>query len=66
MTVEIRYEHIVLDENHVAFIEVTGLKVIHLALSHITQGWSPEELKKQFPPLTMGQIHSAMAYYWNH
>ena len=29
-------------------------------------GWSPEELAFQHPYLTLGQIHSALAYYWDH
>ncbi len=29
-------------------------------------GWSPEELGFQYPHLTMGQIHCALAYYWDH
>ena len=29
-------------------------------------GWSPEELHFQHPDLSLGQIHSALAYYWDH
>jgi hypothetical protein len=29
-------------------------------------GWSPEEIHFQHPFLSMGQIHSARAYYWDH
>ena len=28
-------------------------------------GWSPEEYHLNHPYLTMGQIHSALAYYWD-
>jgi hypothetical protein len=28
--------------------------------------WSAEELHFQFPHLSLGQIHSALAYYWDH
>ena len=35
-------------------------------LDHIAYGWSPEELHFQHPHLTMGQIYSALAYYWDH
>ena len=66
MTVENRYEHIVLDENQVAYIEGTRMKVIQLVLNHLAYNWTPEELKEQHPHLTMGQIHSAMAYCWDH
>lgn len=61
-----RYEHIVIDENGVPIIEGTTMKVIELVTEKIAYGWSPEELHIQHPYLTMGQIHSALAYYWDH
>jgi hypothetical protein len=42
------------------------MKVIELVLDHKTYGWSPEELQFQHPYLTLGQIYSALAYYWDH
>lgn len=42
------------------------MKVIELVLGKIAYGWSPEELHFQYPHLTLGQIHSALAYYWDH
>jgi uncharacterized protein (DUF433 family) len=66
MTVATSYEHIVLDEKNVPYIAGTRFKVIQLVLNHQAYGWSPEELKFQHPQLTMGQIHSALAYYWDH
>ena len=65
-TVETRYEHIALDEKRVPIIAGTRLKVIELVLDHIAYGWSPEELRFQHPSLSLGQIHSALAYYWDH
>ena len=65
-TVETRYEHIALDEKSVPIIVGTRLKVIELVLDHIAYGWSPEELRFQHPSLSLGQIHSALAYYWDH
>ena len=66
MLSEPRYEHIILDETHVPLIAGTRVKVIELVLDHLAYGWSPEELHFQHPHLTMGQIHSALAYYWDH
>jgi hypothetical protein len=37
-----------------------------LTLDSKAYGWSPEELHFQHPYLTLGQIHSALAYYWDH
>jgi hypothetical protein len=42
------------------------MKVVELVLERMAYGWSPEELHFQHPYLTMGQIHSALAYYWDH
>lgn len=35
-------------------------------LDTVAYGWSPDELQFQPPYLTLGQIHSALAYYWDH
>ena len=64
--VETRYKHIVLNEQGVPRIAGTTMKVIELVLNSKAYGWSPEELHFQHPYLTLGQIHSALAYYWDH
>ena len=63
---EVRYEHIVFDEDNVPVIAGTNMKVIELVLEKTAYGWSPAELHFQHPYLTLGQIHSALAYYWDH
>jgi len=65
-TLSTSYEHVVLDENGVPTIEGTSMKVVELVLETIAYGWSPEELQFQHPYLSLGQIHSALAYYWDH
>jgi uncharacterized protein (DUF433 family) len=64
--VETRYEHIVLDDAGIPLIVGTTMKVIELVLEQIAYGWSAEELHFQHPYLSLGQIHSALAYYWDH
>ena len=64
--VQVEYKHIVLDKENVPIIEGTDMKVIELVLEKTAYGWSPEELHFQHPYLTLGQIHSALAYYWDH
>jgi uncharacterized protein (DUF433 family) len=59
------YEHIV-TENGVPFISGTTMKVVELVIEKMAYGWSPEEMHFQHPYLTLGQIYSAMAYYWDH
>ncbi len=64
--VETEYEHIVLDDHQVPLIEGTTMKVIELVMETMAFGWSPEELHLNHPYLSLGQIHSALAYYWDH
>ena len=60
------YEHIILNESGVPMIAGTTMKVIELVLEMNAYGWSPEELHFQHPYLSLGQIYSALAYYWDH
>jgi uncharacterized protein (DUF433 family) len=63
---ETRYEHVSLDETGVPRITGTTTKVVELVLSYLSSGSSPEELHLNYPYLSLGQIHSALAYYWDH
>ncbi|HEX6904055.1 MAG TPA: DUF433 domain-containing protein [Thermoanaerobaculia bacterium] len=60
-----RYEHVILQDS-VPVIAGTTMKVTQLVAETMAYGWSPEELHFQHPHLSMGQIHSALAYYWDH
>ncbi len=60
------YEHIEIDAMGVPYIAGTTMKVVELVSSHLAYGWSPEELLFQYPHLTLGEIYSALAYYWDH
>lgn len=60
------YEHIVIDEKGIPIIRGTTTKVLELVVEKQAYGWSPEELHLQHPYLSLGQIYSAFAYYWDH
>ena len=60
------YKYIELDENGNPIIAGTTMKVVELVMAQMAYGWSPEELHFQHPYLTLAQIHSALAYYWDH
>lgn len=66
LATETRYEHIVLDDAGAPIIAGSTTKVIEVVLDKIAYGWSPEEIHIQHPNLSLGQIHSALAYYWDH
>ncbi len=42
------------------------MKVVELVMAQRAHGWSPEELRFQFPHLSMADIHAALTYYWDH
>src|SRR4051812_45724129 len=64
-TVETRYEHIVLADG-VPHIAGTTTKRDELVIDQQAYGWSPEEIAFQLPYLSLGQIYSALPYYWDH
>jgi uncharacterized protein (DUF433 family) len=60
------YRHIVKNDDGIPMIEGTTMKVVELVLNHKAYGWNAEELQENHPYLLMSQIHSALAYYWDH
>lgn len=58
--------HIELDEQGVAWIANTKVKVIEVAVDKIAHGSSPEEMRYQYPHLSLAQIHAALSYYYDH
>jgi uncharacterized protein (DUF433 family) len=47
-------------------LEGTQVKVIEVALDHLAYGWTAEQIHRQHLELSLGQIHSALAYYHDH
>jgi len=66
LPVQTRYDHITLAEDNVPIITGTTMKVVELVLETTAYGWGAEELHLQHPYLSLGQIYSALAYYWDH
>ncbi len=60
------YGHIVIAADGVPIIAGTTVKVVELVVERMAYGWGPEELHFQHPGLSLGQIHAALAYYWDH
>jgi uncharacterized protein (DUF433 family) len=58
--------HIDLDEKGVAWISGNLTKVVELVVDRMAHGSTPEEMHLQYPHLTLGQIHAALAYYHDH
>ena len=60
------YAHIALDPANVPILSGTPIKVVEVVLDHLAHGSDAEEIQRQFPSLTLGQIHSALGYYYDH
>jgi uncharacterized protein (DUF433 family) len=55
-----------MDEKGIPWITGANTKVVEVVLDKMAHGWSPEEMHRQHPHLSMAQIHSALAYYYEH
>jgi len=65
MSTKLAYAHIEM-RNGVPCVEGTRIKVLHLALEEIAYGWDAIRIHDEHPDLSLGQIHSALAYYHDH
>lgn len=50
-------------DDGIAVIEGTRTKVIEIALDRIAHHWDADEIHRQYPYLSLGQIHAALGYY---
>ena len=58
--------HIRRDERGVAWIDETRVKVIEVVQDWLAHRSGPEEMHREYPHLSLAQIHAAMAYYYDH
>ena len=58
--------HIEVDEKGVARVAGTRMTVAHLVMDKLANGSSPEEMREQFPHLTLAQVYAALTYYHDH
>jgi uncharacterized protein (DUF433 family) len=58
--------HITLDENGVARIDGTRIKVVHVAKEKVGRGATAEQIREAFPHLSLAQIYAALSYYYDH
>lgn len=57
------------DERHsggAPTIGETGIRVINVASAYEHSGYSPDEIAEFYPPLSLSDIHTALAYYYAH
>ena len=62
----VAYAHIELTDDGVPMIAGTQTKVEEIVLDHLAHDWGADEICRQHPHLSLAQIHSALAYYYDH
>jgi uncharacterized protein (DUF433 family) len=58
--------HVEINDKGVPYIAGTRTKVVEVVLDHLAFNWDAEEIHEQHPHLSLAQIHSALAYYYDH
>ena len=61
------YPHITHATGDVARLDrLPRIRVAQIAADHIGNGWSAEEIVRQYPHLTAAEVHAALGYYYDH
>lgn len=60
------YAHISLNADGVPILSGARAKVVLIVIDHVGRGWEAHEIRREYPHLSLGQIHSALAYYYDH
>ena len=61
------FPHIITANGEAACLErLPRIRVAQIAADHLGYGWSAEEIARQYPHLTLAEIHAALGYYYDH
>jgi hypothetical protein len=60
------YPHLERDADGVLRVQAREFKVILLIGEHVYTGASAEQIAAAHPPLTLGEAHMVLAYYYDH
>jgi uncharacterized protein (DUF433 family) len=66
MSTPTNYPHIEKRADRKVWLIGTQTKVLEVALDRLAHHWDADEIQRQHPHLTLGQIHSCLAYYHEH
>ena len=65
--VELTYPHSVKEPGKPARLEEhPRTRVTMIVADYLWRGWSAEEIARQYPYLTLAEVHAALAYYHDH
>ncbi|MFL5243017.1 MAG: DUF433 domain-containing protein [Gemmataceae bacterium] len=42
------------------------VRIAQIVMDHLTHGWDAEEIRRQYPYMTLSEAHMALAYYLDH
>jgi len=59
------YPHIELSPDGVPYLSGTPIKVVEVVMDRLAYNWDADEIHRQHPSLSLGQIYSALAYYYD-
>ncbi len=61
------YPHIVKEDGQPARLEQhPRIRVAMIVMDYLAYGWSPDEIRRQHPHLTLAEVHAAMGFYYDH
>jgi uncharacterized protein (DUF433 family) len=61
------YPHIEKRDGEPARLErVPRVRVAQIVMDYLAHGWSPDEMRRQYPYLQPAEAYAAMAYYFDH
>ena len=60
------YPHIEITPEGVPILAGTTIKVVEIVMDRLAHHWDADEIQRQHPHLSLSQIHSALAYYYDH
>ena len=67
MPVELTYPHVVKETGQPARLERhPRTRVAMIVADYLWRGWSAEEIARQYPHLSLAEVHAAMTYYFDH
>jgi hypothetical protein len=67
MPVEVTYPHIEKIEGSSARLKrLPRIRVAQIVIDYLNHGWSADEICIHYPHLKPAEVHSAMAYYFDH